>query len=141
MVKTYRRLLNQTHDSALVAICVGKRVLLLRSSYRSEWNFPGGGIRKGETPEAAARRELKEEIGLKVDVLTASITMGRKWEELSERVYFFLLEFEFMPKLQFDNREIIDARLISRSDLPNLLLTYPVSLYLKDFFDEKPLAI
>ena len=35
-----------------------------RSSYQVEWIFPGGGIKCGETPDAAARRELAEEIDL-----------------------------------------------------------------------------
>ena len=36
----------------------------MRSSYQVEWTFPGGGVKRGETPDAAARRELAEEIGL-----------------------------------------------------------------------------
>jgi hypothetical protein len=39
-------------------------LLLVRSSYRSGWHWPGGGVRRGETPKEAARRELTEEIGL-----------------------------------------------------------------------------
>lgn len=44
------------------------RVLLLKRSETAQdapgtWAFPGGGIEAGETPEAAARRELQEECG------------------------------------------------------------------------------
>jgi len=46
-----------------VAVYVGPALLLVGSSYRIEWNFPGGTVRRGETPEVAARRELSEEIG------------------------------------------------------------------------------
>ena len=64
MARAFWRLRQSRHEGALVAISVGQRLLLLRSSYRAAWNFPGGTGRHGETPEAAAQRELTEEIGL-----------------------------------------------------------------------------
>jgi 8-oxo-dGTP pyrophosphatase MutT (NUDIX family) len=42
-------------------------LLVQRSRWVDEggsWSIPGGAIRDGETPEAAARREAKEEIGV-----------------------------------------------------------------------------
>lgn len=47
----------------------GKILLILRDNnpaiaYPNKWNLPGGGIEDGETPEAAIRRELEEEINL-----------------------------------------------------------------------------
>jgi 8-oxo-dGTP diphosphatase len=33
------------------------------------WEFPGGKVEPGETPQAAARRECREETGLAVDVV------------------------------------------------------------------------
>jgi 8-oxo-dGTP diphosphatase len=46
-----------------------KRILLLDHFFRpdSGWGIPGGFLNKGEQPEDAVRRELREEIGIEVD--------------------------------------------------------------------------
>ncbi len=40
------------------------RVVLVRLTYAPGWRLPGGGRKRGETPEAGMLRELREEIGL-----------------------------------------------------------------------------
>lgn len=52
---------------ALIFNSEGK-VLLLKHRFRagSGWGIPGGFLEAGEQPEAAMRRELREEIGLEV---------------------------------------------------------------------------
>lgn len=39
-------------------------VLLVRPSYKPMWEIPGGYIETGESPLAACKREVKEELGL-----------------------------------------------------------------------------
>jgi 8-oxo-dGTP diphosphatase len=54
------------------ALCVIERadgaLLLVRNAYRKGWGFPGGFLKRGETPLDAARRETGEEVGVDVEL-------------------------------------------------------------------------
>jgi 8-oxo-dGTP pyrophosphatase MutT (NUDIX family) len=113
LARIWWRLRRVRHEGALVAIHVGQSLLVLRSSYRSAWNFPGGRVRRGETPEVSARRELAEEIGV---VPNAPLRLVGEasgvWEGRRDRVFFFVLRSDELPTLRLDNREIVGARLV-----------------------------
>lgn len=61
-----------------------RRVLLVSHWYAPwTWTLPGGGVDRGETPEAAAIREAFEETGLKLNSLAGEIgtytgSMGKR---------------------------------------------------------------
>jgi 8-oxo-dGTP diphosphatase len=44
------------------------RALIVKPTYRSEWQFVGGMVDLGETPHEACAREVKEEIGMDLPV-------------------------------------------------------------------------
>jgi len=135
LARIWWRLRRVRHEGALVAIHVGQSLLVLRSSYRSAWNFPGGSVRQGETPEVSARRELAEEIGI---VASAPLHLAGEvcgmWDGRRDRVFFFALRLDELPTLRLDNHEIIGARLAPIDDLHKLPLTGPVQAYVRGQF-------
>jgi 8-oxo-dGTP diphosphatase len=57
--------------TASVLILRGDHVLLVRRAFapsRGAWDVPGGFVERGETAEAAAKREAREELGVDVRV-------------------------------------------------------------------------
>jgi 8-oxo-dGTP diphosphatase len=130
LARLWWRLLRPRHQGAAVAVWVGPALLLVRSSYRRGWHLPGGGVRRSETPEAAARRELAEEVGLKASLLSAVGSCCGTWDGRRDRVYFFELRLAELPELKLDNREIIEARLIPPAELQRLMPTGPLAAYL-----------
>jgi 8-oxo-dGTP diphosphatase len=119
------------HEGALVAIYVGPSLLLVKSSYRTEWSFPGGSIDENEMPDAGALRELREEIGFRSPPLTAVGSIRGIWDGRPDQVHFFELHLDALPELRLDNREIVAARLASPEDLRSMPLTGPVRAFLE----------
>ena len=59
------------HDVATAVVWRGGRVLITRRPPEGLlgglWEFPGGKVEEGESPRAAARRELREELGIEIE--------------------------------------------------------------------------
>lgn len=65
--------MSRAPNAVSVAVFSGADVLLIqraRAPYKGYWTLPGGRLEPGERPEEAARREIAEELGLRLDTLT-----------------------------------------------------------------------
>lgn len=58
------------------------RLVLVRLTYDHGWHLPGGGVKRGETAEAAVLRELAEEIGMSAH---GAVTCIRRFEHRPDR--------------------------------------------------------
>jgi 8-oxo-dGTP pyrophosphatase MutT (NUDIX family) len=67
----------------------GQAVLLVKHTYQSGWYLPGGGVRRGETLEEAARREAAEEIGATLGKLRLLGVYTNFYEHKSDHVAVF----------------------------------------------------
>jgi 8-oxo-dGTP diphosphatase len=59
--------------------------------YPLKWEFPGGKLEPGETPEQALIRELREE--LSIEARPGQLLLRQEWDygDLSYRVHYFLI--------------------------------------------------
>ena len=92
--------------------------------------FPRGGVDKGETPEAGARRELVEETGYKVDTdgVTFLGVIGADTATLNGFNHVFLVDIpkDAVPGA-FDTEEIIRQLRVSPSELRAMVRSNKVS--------------
>ena len=121
------------HFGAVTAVWHEGRLLLVRDSYRGLWSMPGGGIGRGEAPEAAAARELAEETGVVVapGALRLAGIFENVWEYRPDTVRVFETTLVARPALLLDNREIVEARWVTREEAQSLALLPHVNDYLR----------
>ena len=83
--------------------------------YPLKWEFPGGKIEHGETPEACLTRELAEELGIRITVGQQYYSKCAIYPDAGtfDVTYFLIHAYEGIP----ENRAFSDIRWVSPADL------------------------
>ncbi|MDN3646390.1 NUDIX domain-containing protein [Pontixanthobacter aestiaquae] len=106
--------------AAVIATDLNDQLLLIRMSYGSGgWSVPTGGVKIGEDPANAARRELLEETGCEAHSLTLLGIQRETLHGADNVVHVFAAKVSGHP--QADMREIIEARFFPMHSLPEPL--------------------
>ena len=94
------------------------RILLVRHTYgdRRRWELPGGWVQRGEDPEAAARREVAEELGIEVGLDRGGVLAGN-WNYKHESLAWFVADWPG-GRGRYDPVEIAEVRWFSPDALP-----------------------
>ena len=112
-------------DSAHVLI-IDKRfnsvLLTKRNDMTKLWVMPGGHLKKKESHQRAAIREVKEEIGVYLKKLDLKLIHDDTKKKIEKRVYIAYISGVNIRR----SREVMEARWFSINNLPN-----PMSLYEK----------
>ena len=94
------------------------RILLVKHTYQPGWLFPRGGVGRGEPPEHALTRELKEEVGFvrgSAPEFVQLFTRKAGWATNVVALYRLRdVEIDFKP-----NWEIREARFFAPDTLPS----------------------
>ncbi len=95
-------------------------VLLLKHSYGPEvWGLPGGGLARGEDPLEAARREVREELGVELARIEPIGTLEEVLSGSPHTAHLFAATCDRQP--QPDGREVVEARFFPSHSLPEPL--------------------
>lgn len=108
----------KTYGAKVIIRCDDK-ILLIKTTYGYAYSLPGGGIKRGEEPLIAAKREAFEEVGIVLDTLLPLPSFVTYEEYKEDTVYSF---YTTVTSLDFklDALEIDLAEWHNINNLPKL---------------------
>ena len=99
-------------------------LMLVRPTYKPYWDIPGGYVEPGETPRQACRREIKEELGLDVEVGDLLSVDWAPHPDEGDKVLFLFdggrLTLDRLAEIRLDDGEIGEYAFIPADRLADL---------------------
>jgi ADP-ribose pyrophosphatase YjhB (NUDIX family) len=97
------------------------QLLLVRQTYRPKWGLPGGLLRRREEPGDGARREVREEVNLDIELLGEPVVVVDPVPRLIDIVFRARpASLAAIAELRPASPEIVEARWFAPDQLPEL---------------------
>ena len=117
-LRTYWFLLRPRIVGDKCVLTHGEDVLLVRHTYGSRaWDLPGGTVRRREAPRDAARREMHEELGRRIDDWTPLGELFVRSNHHDDDLHLFLARMSDR-QVEIDLVELAEAGWFPRGALP-----------------------
>lgn len=99
----------------------GDSVAMVRTTYKDYWDVPGGYVEPGESPEAACRREVYEELDIDPgSLIFASVDWAPTNKEGDKMLFLFAapdVSPTTLAEARFNDGEIAEVRFVPFADL------------------------
>ena len=118
--KIYQFFLRPINLGVRVMLIQEGKVLLVRHVYQDGWFMPGGGMKRRETIEQAARRECHEEAGVEMQKIELFGIFSNFSDWKSDHIALFLSE-DFITMTDKKDSEIAEKQFFALDDLPESL--------------------
>lgn len=101
--------------------------------FKDKWEFPGGKIKEGETPEVALKREIKEELNADIKIIKTIKVIEYQYPNFHLTMFCFLCELmgeyellehesaKYIVKEELKKIDFLPADFLLMEDLKRLL--------------------
>lgn len=101
------------------------RVLLVKPAYKDGWEIPGGYVERGESPLAAATREVEEELGAKLLINELLVLDWAPHPAEGDKLLVIFrgttLDSDDVTGFQLNPGELVEARFFAIDQLPDVM--------------------
>lgn len=122
-----------THNPTRAAIASGalfvddqQRIMLVKPTYKSFWDIPGGYVEPGESPAEGCAREVREELGIEPRIGKLLVTDWAPTAKDGDKVLFVFdggqLTSEQHAAIQVQASELVRYGYVAAEDLPRFTI-------------------